>query len=132
MAQRMLKSGRTPQPREKTGLMNAVLGISAYHGDAAAALLVDGRLTAAIAEERLTRVKHWAGFPSESIRTCLSTAGIEPFELSAIAIARDPRAHFWRKALYAALHRPSLRLVRDRATNPRRVQDAAQEAATAP
>ncbi|HYR41012.1 MAG TPA: carbamoyltransferase C-terminal domain-containing protein [Methylomirabilota bacterium] len=111
--------------------MNAVLGISAYHGDAAAALLVDGRLAAAIAEERLTRVKHWAGFPAESIRACLSMAGIEPFELSAIAIARDPRAHFWRKALYAALHRPSLRLVKDRATNRRRVKDAAEEAATA-
>src|SRR6266849_6129849 len=111
--------------------MNAVLGINAFHGDAAAALLVDGRLTAAIAEERLTRVKHWAGFPSESIRTCLSTAGIEPFELSAIAIARDPRAHFWKKALYAVLHRPPLRLVQDRATNRRRVQDTADEAATA-
>src|ERR1700704_4988025 len=120
-----------PQPREKTGRMSAVLGISAYHGDAAAALLGDGRLAAAIAEERLTRVKHWAGFPSESIRACLSMAGIDSFELTAIAIARDPRAHFWKKALYTALLRPSLRLVKDRATNRRRVNDAADEAATA-
>ncbi|HUP01941.1 MAG TPA: carbamoyltransferase N-terminal domain-containing protein, partial [Gemmatimonadota bacterium] len=39
-----------------------VLGLNAYHADAAAALVVDGRLVAAIEEERLQRVKHWAGF----------------------------------------------------------------------
>src|SRR5262249_17194170 len=109
--------------------MNAVLGISAYHGDAAAALLVDGRPVAAIAEERLTRVKHWAGFPAESIRACLGMAGIEASELSAVAIAREPRAHFWKKALYPALHRPSLRHVKDPAPNRRRAPDAAHPTA---
>src|SRR5262249_36387304 len=111
--------------------MNAVLGISAYHGDAAAALLVDGRPVAAIAEERLTRVKHWAGFPAESIRACLGMAGIEASQPSAVATARQPRAHPRKKALYAALHRPSLRHVKDRAANRRRVTDAADEAAAA-
>src|SRR5438046_4379329 len=95
--------------------MNAVLGISAYHGDAAAALLVNGRLVAAIAEERLTRVKHWAGFPAESIRACLSMAGIEPFAIEAIAIARDPRAHFLKKGLFPPLPPPPGRLAKDRA-----------------
>lgn len=105
--------------------MNAVLGISAYHGDAAAALIVDGRLAAAVAEERFTRVKHWAGFPAESVRACLDMAGLAPADLEHIAIARDPRAHLLRKAGYALFHRPSWKLLRDRATNQRRVHGAA-------
>ena len=51
--------------------MTAILGINAYHGDAAAALVIDGELVAAIEEERFNRIKHWAGFPAESIRYCL-------------------------------------------------------------
>ncbi len=41
-----------------------ILGVNAYHGDAAAALLVDGELVAAAEEERFNRIKHWAGFPA--------------------------------------------------------------------
>jgi Carbamoyltransferase N-terminus len=48
-----------------------VLGINAYHGDVSAALLRDGELIAAVEEERFRQVKHWAGFPRESIRMCL-------------------------------------------------------------
>ena len=103
--------------------MAAVLGISAYHGDAAAALIVNGRLAGAVAEERFTRVKHWAGFPSESVRACLDMAGLDPWSVDRVAIARDPRAHLVRKALYAAVHRPSLALIRNRARNRRRVGD---------
>ena len=50
------------------------LGINAYHGDVSAILLRDGELVAAVEEERFTRVKHWAGFPSEAIRACLEKA----------------------------------------------------------
>ena len=53
-----------------------IVGINAYHGDASAVLLRDGELVAAVEEERFRRVKHWAGFPSESIRTCLAIAGV--------------------------------------------------------
>jgi len=111
--------------------MTAVLGISAYHGDAAAAVVVDGRLVGAVAEERFTRVKHWAGFPSEAVRSCLDMAGLDAWAVEHFAIARDPRAHLLRKALYAFLHRPSLRLLRDRAMNRRRVSDAASALADA-
>ena len=45
-----------------------VLGINAYHGDAAAALIKDGRLIAAVEEERFKRCKHSAGFREHSIR----------------------------------------------------------------
>ena len=49
-------------------MSNFILGINAYHGDASAALLDNGRLVAAVEEERFRRIKHWAGFPSEAIR----------------------------------------------------------------
>ena len=53
-----------------------ILGINAYHGDSSAALVVDGKLIAAVEEERFRRIKHWAGFPTESIRCCLKEAGV--------------------------------------------------------
>ena len=53
-----------------------ILGINAYHGNASAALVSDGRLIAAVEEERFNRVKYAAGFPSAAIRYCLEAAGI--------------------------------------------------------
>ena len=54
-----------------------VLGLNAYHGDSAAALVKDGKLIAAAEEERFRRIKHWSGMPSESIRWCLQDAGLK-------------------------------------------------------
>ena len=51
-----------------------ILGLNAYHGDSSACLLEDGKLIAAVEEERFLRVKHWAGFPLEAIRWCLKEA----------------------------------------------------------
>jgi len=48
--------------------VTAILGLNAFHGDAAAALVVDGHLVAAAEEERFNRVKHAAGFPAEAAR----------------------------------------------------------------
>jgi carbamoyltransferase len=73
-----------------------ILGLNAFHGDAAAALLEDGQLVAALEEERLNRIKHWAGFPVLAARACLDASGSAPPEH--VAISRDPRAHFWTKA----------------------------------
>jgi carbamoyltransferase len=98
-----------------------VLGINAFHGDVSAVLLRDGELVAAVEEERFRRVKHWAGFPREAIRTCLEMAGVMPKELDHFAISRNPRANLLRKAIFALLNRPSLGLVRDRAKNAGRV-----------
>jgi len=50
-----------------------VLGLNAFHGDSAAALMVDGELRAAAEEERFKRIKHWAGFPSQAIKFCLDS-----------------------------------------------------------
>ncbi|HEV7681989.1 MAG TPA: carbamoyltransferase C-terminal domain-containing protein [Pyrinomonadaceae bacterium] len=79
-----------------------ILGINAYHGDAAAALIKDGRILAAVEEERFNRVKHCAGFPAEAVRYCLRTAGIGIEAVEHIGISRDPSAHLHKKILFAA------------------------------
>ncbi len=96
-----------------------VLGLNAFHGDAAAALLVDGELAFAIEEERLNRVKHWAGFPALAAAACL--AGRDPDDLAHIAVSRDPRAHLWRKALRVALRPIHWTRLKGRASNNLRV-----------
>jgi carbamoyltransferase len=79
-----------------------ILGINAYHGDASAAIVVDGQLLAAVEEERFNRIKHCAGFPAESIRYCLNAAGVDVSDLNHIGISRDPSAHLHKKILHTA------------------------------
>ncbi len=99
--------------------MKVIIGINAYHGDSAACLLVDGELIAAAEEERFRRVKHWAGFPSEAIRYCLSEAGLSIKDVDSIAINQDKSANIWRKLAYMVVHRPDLSMVLDRVKNRR-------------
>jgi len=94
-----------------------VLGINAYHGDAAACLLRDGVLVAAAEEERFRRVKHWAGFPTEAVRWCLRDAGVSLGEVSHVAVNQDSRANVGRKLAYVLKHRPDLSLVLERIRN---------------
>src|SRR5439155_24868583 len=98
-----------------------ILGLNAYHGDVSAALIVDGRLVAAIEEERFRRIKHCAGFPHAAARECLRMAGVPAPDVDLFALSRDPRAHLWRKALFLARNRPR-RTVGDRARNLARVR----------
>lgn len=81
-----------------------ILGLNAFHGDASAAVLVNGQLEAALEEERLNRVKHWAGFPKLAAQACLEATGSDPAEH--VAISRNPKAHFWTK-VGRVLMRPS-------------------------
>ncbi len=78
-----------------------ILGINAYHGDAAAAIVRDGELIAAVEEERFNRIKHCAGFPTQSIQYCLRAAGIGIEEVDHVGISRDPSAHLHKKVLMA-------------------------------
>jgi carbamoyltransferase len=78
-----------------------ILGINAYHGDASAAIVVDGQLVAAVEEERFNRIKHAAGFPVNVIRAFLKLGGLEARDIEHVALARDPRARIFKKALYA-------------------------------
>jgi carbamoyltransferase len=70
-----------------------ILGVNAYHADAAAVLLMDGEIVAAVEEERFTRAKHSAGFPTLAIRHCLDHAGISISEVGHVGISRVPNAH---------------------------------------
>jgi len=97
--------------------MTIVVGINAFHGDSSACILRDGRLVAAVEEERFRRVKHWAGFPSQSIAYCLKEAGATLSDVTHLAINQDPHAHLLRKITYTLLHRPSLRFIADRMRN---------------
>lgn len=107
-----------------------ILGINAYHGDAAAAIIEDGRLIAAVEEERFNRCKHSAGFPDQAIRYCLETAGIEAEDLDHVGISRDPSAHLHKKILFAALRMTSqARQIRDRLGNAAKVRDVKDELA---
>lgn len=100
-----------------------ILGLNAYHGDASACLVIDGRLVAAAEEERFRRVKHWAGFPSQAIQYCLNEAGLSMSDIDHIAVNRDPEAHFFRKLFFAISNRPSPRAIVDRLKNARRIRD---------
>ena len=100
-----------------------ILGINAYHGDASAVLVRDGELVAAVEEERLRRIKHIAGFPTEAIRSCLKIGGITGRDIHHVAVSRNPRAHVWRKGLFALQHRPGKGMISDRAANYQRVQE---------
>ena len=77
-----------------------ILGLNAFHGDASAAVLRDGQLVAALEEERLNRIKHWAGLPLLAAKACLE--GSQPDH---IAISRNPQTRLAHK-LWRAVLRP--------------------------
>ena len=79
----------------------------------------DGQVVCAAEEERFTRVKHSAGFPTSAIRWCLSDANISFDSIDHIAINSSPSSHRIRKALYILLNRPSPGFLLDRWRNKR-------------
>src|SRR5713101_5401709 len=103
-----------------------ILGLNAFHADASAALLRDGQLVLALEEERLNRIKHWAGLPMLAAKACLD--GAQPDH---IAISRDPRAHLSDKLLRAALRPHKWLNLASRATNSMRVAQVGEELAAA-
>jgi carbamoyltransferase len=108
-----------------------VLGLNAYHGDSAAALVKDGRLIAAAEEERFRRIKHWSGLPTEAMKWCLADAGLKLGDVDHIAINRNPKVNNLRRALYVLRKRPSLGLILKRLGNIKRAgsfEDAVQAA----
>jgi carbamoyltransferase len=104
-----------------------ILGINAYHADAAACIVRDGKLLAAAEEERFRRIKHWAGFPSQAIQYCLREAEVDLGEVTHVAVNRNSRANLLRKLSYVALHRPSMRLLFKRLRNRQQMAGIAEE-----
>lgn len=94
-----------------------ILGLNAFHGDSSAALVRDGKLIAAVEEERFRRIKHWAGFPSQSIAYCLHEAGVRLSDVEHVAVNQNNWANFARKIRYVASHRPDLALILNRLRN---------------
>lgn len=74
--------------------MTAILGISAFYHDAAAAVVVDGRIVAAAEEERFSRIKHDAAFPGQAIAACLEQSGISAGEIDYVAFYEKPLLKF--------------------------------------
>src|SRR5207253_2889427 len=89
--------------------------------------LSDGQLVAAVEEERLNRIKHWAGFPVLAARSCLLDT--EPGELRHVAISRDPKALFWSKLGRLARRPGDWGRVLSRAKNTVQVSQLAQRLA---
>ena len=81
--------------------MSVILGINTFHAGSSAALIIDGVPVVALAEERLNRVKYFAGFPKLAIRKCLETAGVEFSDIDAVAIGRDSSANLHKKLEFA-------------------------------
>ena len=76
--------------------MTAILGVSAYYHDSAAALLVDGEMVGAAQEERFTRKKHDDAFPKLATEWCLAKAGLSAKDLDYVAFYEKPMAKFER------------------------------------
>jgi carbamoyltransferase len=76
--------------------LTAILGISAFYHDSAAALVIDGEIIAAAQEERFTRKKHDPGFPTQAIQYCLSEAGVTANQLSYVSFYDKPLTKFER------------------------------------
>ncbi|HEX2149896.1 MAG TPA: carbamoyltransferase N-terminal domain-containing protein, partial [Actinomycetota bacterium] len=74
--------------------MTAILGISAFYHDSAAALIVDGAVVAAAQEERFSRIKHDDAVPVQAIASCLEQAGLEPEQLDYVTFYEKPLLKF--------------------------------------
>lgn len=99
--------------------MSIILGINTLHAGSSAALIVDGVPVAAIAEERLNRVKYYAHFPALAVRKCLDMAGLQFRDIDHVAIGRDSAANRAKKVEYV-LRNPSklLNLLKIKAARP--------------
>ena len=104
-----------------------ILGLNAYHGDSSACIFKDSELIAAIEEERIRRIKHWAGFPSEAIKFCLKEAGIGIKEVDYITISRDPSANLYKKITHSLKNLVSFKAIKDRLANSKKVVSIKEE-----
>ena len=91
-----------------------IIGINAFHADSSACLIIDGELISAVEEERFNRIKHWAGFPIESIKYCLKESNLRISDIDHISLNIDPKANYFEKVLFLIKHRPSLKLIFNR------------------
>ena len=77
-----------------------ILGVNTYHADSSACLIINGKLVAAIEEERLNRIKHYAGFPSKAIKECLIIGNVVEKDITDIAFNTKPLSNIIPKGMY--------------------------------
>ena len=80
--------------------MSIVLGLNINHADSSACIIKNGELLFAIEEERINRIKHWAGLPMESIKCCLDYTKISINEITDISINSNPLSNILPKSIY--------------------------------
>src|SRR5579863_4835580 len=78
-----------------------ILGLNMFHADASAAIVLDGEIKFAVAEERLNRRKHFGGFPALAVKACLDTVGAKISDVDHVAVGQDSDANLARKVQYA-------------------------------
>ena len=78
-----------------------ILGLNMFHADASAAIVVDGEVKFAIAEERLNRHKHFGGFPALAVKACLDAVGAKISDVEHVAVGQDSDANLVKKVRYA-------------------------------
>ncbi|MGB9235236.1 MAG: carbamoyltransferase C-terminal domain-containing protein [Terriglobales bacterium] len=78
-----------------------ILGLNMFHADASAAIIDDGKIIFAVAEERLNRHKHYGGFPSLAVKACLEFAGAKLTDVEHVAVGQDSDANLVKKVQYA-------------------------------
>src|ERR1700760_3932959 len=78
-----------------------ILGLNMFHADASAAIVQDGEVVFAIAEERLNRAKHYGGFPALAVKACLDVVGAKITDIDHVAIGQDSDANLIKKVQYA-------------------------------
>lgn len=98
-----------------------------YHADSSAALIKDGKIIAAVEEERFNRQKHWSGFPEQAIRYCLQAGGIREYELDYVCINRNPKANLLRKCFYVLRMRPAYATISARLKNRNKIANIEEE-----
>lgn len=78
-----------------------ILGLNMFHADASAAIILDGDVKFAIAEERLNRHKHFGGFPAQAVKACLDAVGAKICDVEHVAVGQDSEANLAKKVQYA-------------------------------
>lgn len=97
--------------------MTYILGLNCYHADSSACLLKDGKVLIALEEERINRIKHWAGFPTLSIKKCLEFEGINIDNVDYVALNQSPAANILKKIKYIFLSKPNLNFYFEKLNN---------------
>ena len=80
--------------------MSVTLGLNFNHADSSACLFIDNSLKFAVEEERINRIKHWAGIPYNSISLCLQENGLEFKDVSNITVNTNPKSNLNSKIIF--------------------------------